>query len=240
MAEPPRIRGRAASSHITAPNPPPHRSQQRPRSTKIEPSTNVFINYIPPGFSEADLCKLCAQFGTIVCSKIMINLETGQSRCFGFVRFSTLSEAQCAIQGLNGRPIGTKRLLAKFAESREKHDRASPLLYVKRLPLSVDQTSVAHLFSRFGDIVEIVPHVLDSINPEFWRCVIRYATVDEAAAALAGMNNHIICPNSRPIHVRYVDPSRMNGSFPQGIVPPQPSLIDEQDQTQLLPSFLFV
>jgi RNA recognition motif-containing protein len=170
----------------------------------------------------------------------MINLETGQSRCFGFVRFATLGEAQRAIQGLNGRAIGTKRLLAKYAESREKHDHASTLLYVKRLPLSVDQGFFTLLFSRFGEIVEVVPHVLDSIDPQFWRCVIRYATVDEAANAVAGMNNQIIEPNSRPIHVRYVDPTRMSGSFPQGIAPPQPSLIDEQDQTQLLPSFLFV
>jgi RNA recognition motif-containing protein len=232
--------GRRSSSRPDTPPPPPHRSTPRPKSDRIEPSTNVFINYIPRDFTEADLGRLCAQYGTIVCSKIMINLETGESRCFGFVRFATLAEARSAIEGLNGRRVDSKRLLAKYAESRERRDKTSPLLYVKRLPLPVDQQRVAQLFSRFGEIIEMVPHVLDSISPEFWRCVIRYATVDEAAAAVAAMNNQIIWPNSRPIHVGYVDPARMSGSFPQGIEAPSPSLIDEQDQTQLLPRFLLV
>jgi RNA recognition motif-containing protein len=236
----PMPRSRRSSALPDAPAPASHRSAPRRKSDRIEPSTNVFVNYIPRDFTESDLCHLCAQYGTIICSKIMINLETGQSRCFGFVRFATLAEARAAVEGLNGRRVESKRLLAKYAESRDRWDKTSPLLYVKRLPLPVDQPRVAQLFSRFGEIVEIVPHVLDSINPQFWRCVIRYATVDEAAAALAGMNNQIIWPNSRPIHVGYVDPTRMSGSFPQGIEAPSPSLIDEQDQTQLLPRFLLV
>jgi RNA recognition motif-containing protein len=55
----------------------------------------------------------------------MINLETGESKGFGFVRFSTHEEAKSAIDGLNGRHVQTKQLLAKFAESREKRDRVS-------------------------------------------------------------------------------------------------------------------
>jgi hypothetical protein len=36
---------------------------------------------IPSDFTEADLC---AEYGTIICRKIMINLDTGEGKCFGF------------------------------------------------------------------------------------------------------------------------------------------------------------
>jgi RNA recognition motif-containing protein len=201
-------------------------------------STNVFLNYIPRNFTEADLCALCAEYGSIICSKIMINLETGESKGFGFVRFSTLEEAQAAIDGLNGRRVGSKRLLVKSAESREKDDRASAMLYVKRLPLTIDQRRVVEIFARFGTITEVFPHVLDSVGPEFWRMLVRYSTAEEAAAALAGMNNQIIALGTRPIHVRYADAARINGNF-QPLIPfDVPPLIEEEGTAQLLPSFL--
>jgi RNA recognition motif-containing protein len=197
----------------------------------------VFVNYIPAEFTEADLRSLCAPYGTILCSKIMINLETGESKCFGFVRFSSLPEAHAAIQGLNGRQIGAKRLLAKYAESREKKERASTMLYVKRLPVAVSQARIAELFAAFGEIVELTPHVLDAAEPQFWRCVIRYSNFAAAAAAIAAMNNQIIAPDTRPIHVRYADESRMSGSFVERAMQ-LPSVLDGADPAHLLPSFL--
>jgi hypothetical protein len=196
------------------------------------------VNYLPAEFTEADLCALCSEFGTILCSKIMINLETGQSKCFGFVRFSSLREAHAAIQGLNGRQIGVKRLLAKYAESREKQERASTMLYVKRLPVSVSQSEVVDLFARFGDIQSLTPHVLDDADLQYWRCVIRYGNFGAAAAAHAAMNNQIIAPDTKPIHVGYADESRMSASF--GRRPRFSVEIEDADARQLLPSFLLV
>ncbi|OHT07618.1 hypothetical protein TRFO_24201 [Tritrichomonas foetus] len=232
-----RVNMRPSSECIAQPRP----IKNRPRSTNIEPSTNVFINYIPAEFTEGDLRELCSQYGDIVCSKIMINLETGQSKCFGFVRFATLQQAQQAIRGLNGRQIGSKRLLAKYAESREKQEKVSTMIYIKRLPTSIDGNYVAQLFSRFGHIQQMTPHILDTVDPQFWRCFIRYTTFEEAASAIASMNNQIIAACSRPIHVRYADETRLSGTFlPQfsEIQIPGPSMIDETDERQLLPSFL--
>jgi RNA recognition motif-containing protein len=170
----------------------------------------------------------------------MINLETGQSKCFGFVRFSNLAEAQAAIHGLNGRQIGNKRLLAKYAESREKEERKSTMVYVKRLPSAIDPYGLASLFAQFGQIIELTPHVMDSVDPEFWRCVIRYSSIHSATAAISAMNNQIVADGTKPIHVRYADESRMSAGPFAGPKPPfyLPELIDEPDPRQLLPSFL--
>jgi RNA recognition motif-containing protein len=217
---------------------PPHRSPPRARSTNIEPSTNIFINYIPADFTQCDLEELCRPYGRILSSKVMVNLETGQSKCFGFVKFSSLAEAQAAIHGLNGRQMGAKRLLAKYAESRERQEQASTMVYVKRLPITIHYGRVSELFGRFGHIVEIAQSGIDSIDPQFWRCVIRYATVAAATRAIAEMNNQIVVADSRPIHVRFADESRMSGAFAQEPVPCR-ALIDEPDPRHLLPSFLF-
>jgi RNA recognition motif-containing protein len=212
----------------------------RPRhSSVVGPSSNLFINYIPPEFTEADLRALCAEFGNIVSTKVMINLQTGSSKGFGFVRFSTLEEAQAALIGLDGRRVDNKRLLVRFAESRERKDRASTMLYVKRLPLTIDQRRVVEVFARYGEIVQIWPHVIDSVDPQFWRCLIEYSSLDEAAAALAGMNNQIMGAGTNPIHVRYAERARMEGNLQQ-LIPFNAAPVVQPESPQLLPSFLLV
>jgi RNA recognition motif-containing protein len=106
----------------------------------------------------------------------MINLQTGQSKCFGFVRFTKLAEAQAAIAGLNGLAIGSKRLLVKYAESKEKEELPSKMVYIKRLPITVHPNDVVQMFSRFGEVLDITPHTFDSADPQFWRCIVRYST----------------------------------------------------------------
>ena len=192
------------------------RTGPRTRPNKITPSTNVFVNYIPPDFTEADLRALCSEYGTIVASKIMINLETGESRCFGFVRFETLEQAEKAIKGLDGREIGNKWLLAKYAESHEKKEKASNTVYVKRLPMSVTVEDVYRMFSQFGRIVDTIPHWMENIDPQYWRCFVKFNTFQEATAAISAMNNQIVAPNTRPIHARFADESRMSQSFTNG------------------------
>jgi RNA recognition motif-containing protein len=220
---------------------PPRQPRSRPQSAHIEPSTNVFINYFPSNFTETDIRTLCVPYGQIVSCKIMINLETGQSKCFGFVRFSNLAEAQAAIHGLNGHEIGTKRLLAKYAESREKEERKSTMIYIKRLPEAIDVYGIVDLFSQFGQIVEVTPHMVDGAELEMWRCVIRYSSIHSAAAAISAMNNQIVSEGTKPIHVRYADESRMSAGPFAGPKPPlyQSDVIGEQDARHLLPSFLF-
>ncbi|KAH0787585.1 RNA recognition motif-containing protein RRM [Histomonas meleagridis] len=220
--------------------------RSRPCSTNIEPSTNVFINYIPSEFTEKDLQDLCSQYGKIVRSKVMINLETGQSKCFGFVRFETLQQAQAAIRGLDGLQIGQKQLLAKYAQSKEKQEQVSTTVYIKRLPLTVDVPFVQQIFSKFGQIIQITPHMFDLIDPQSWRCVIRYTNCQSATDAINSMNNQIIFANSKPIHVRYADETRMSYS---SFMPYNQSYFSQDDQfgidlqadhyeMQLLPRFL--
>lgn len=211
---------------------------KKTRSQTIEPSTNVFINYIPPSFNQDDLKALCSQYGEIVCCKIMINLETGQSRCFGFVRFRELSQAAAAIRGIDGMVIGNKKLLAKYAESHERHETVSCMLYIKKLPNSINMDDVRRLFGQYGLIIQSVQHSVVSLDNESWRCFIQYSTQEEATNAMHFMNNKIVVEGTKPIHVRYADETRLSGNY---ILPPPVMTEDlpSVDQRQLLPSFFF-
>lgn len=203
------------------------------RSKSQQPSTNVFINYIPSDYTEQDLTNLCAQFGTIVTSKLMINLETGQSKCFGFVRFANLNEAQNCINAINGICIGSKRLLAKYAESKDREEKIAQTVYVKRLPVEINPEQVRLLFGTFGAVESLDAHSLDSPDSLYWRCFIRYSDVHAAATAVGQMNNKIIVDGTRPIHVKFADESRL------GTVSTLPEAPPVQESL-LLPSFLLV
>ena len=104
--------------------------------------------------------------------------------------------------------------------------------------MAINTMQVTQLFSQFGDIIQIVPHVLDTIDPQYWRCFIRYTSFESASAAISAMNNQIVVQGSRPIHVRYADESRLSGSLSYDRSFMQTSLLDSGDEMQLLPSFL--
>lgn len=212
-------------------------SKRRPYSHQINPCTNLFVNYLPPEFTDADLRKLFAPYGHIICSKVMVNLETGESKCFGFVRLENLADAQNAISSLNGMQVGRKRLLVKYAESKEKPDPESDLIYIKQIPIQINKDDIANLFAPYGKILQIVPHNID-INPYVWRCFVRYETIHSASKAIEEMNNKIVIPDTKPLYVRYAEttciPNHTNVLYPEN----QTSEIDEIDEKMLLPSFL--
>lgn len=83
---------------------------------------NIYVKNIPSTYTETDLDKLFEPFGKIVTSKVLIDLQTGQSRNVGFVLFETKSEADRAIAEMNGKmPSGfTTALYVKYADDATK------------------------------------------------------------------------------------------------------------------------
>ncbi|KAJ7237317.1 hypothetical protein B0H12DRAFT_1026372, partial [Mycena haematopus] len=67
---------------------------------------------------DASLKNCFSSFGQVTDSIVMVDRDTGRSRGFGFVTFSTDDEAQNAINEMNERELDGRRLRVNMANAR--------------------------------------------------------------------------------------------------------------------------
>ncbi len=60
-----------------------------------------------------------SKLGSTVDVKVITDRETGRSRGFGFVEYTTDSEAAVAVQAMNGQELDGRTLTVKIAEERQ-------------------------------------------------------------------------------------------------------------------------
>lgn len=167
------------------------------------PSTNVFINYLPFWCMKPQLVELCQQFGRIVSAKVMIDLCTGHSRGFGFVRFATIGSAQLAVTYLNGLSYGGKRLVARFASSKENIGTPSNTLHIKSLPLDLTENELYLMVSPFGEICGMKMDIEKRTGKFNGSAHITFSDSYEARAALDHLNNLKVRPDCWPLFIRF-------------------------------------
>ena len=78
----------------------------------------LYVGNLTCNVNESDLEALFTQFGTVQSAQIIVDRETNLSKGFGFVEMGTDAEAQAAIQGLDGRDHGGRRLTVNEAKPR--------------------------------------------------------------------------------------------------------------------------
>jgi cold-inducible RNA-binding protein len=88
----------------------------------------LYVGNLSFDMTERTLRELFEPFGTVSEVKLITDRETGQSRGFGFVTMSNVSEGNAAIKGLNGKDKGGRKLTVN--EARPKDDRGGTLLLV--------------------------------------------------------------------------------------------------------------
>ncbi len=80
---------------------------------------SIYVGNLPYNKSENDVRDLFAQYGTVHSTKLISDMYTGQSKGFGFVEME-LSEAQAAIQELNGSNFGGRDIRVNEAKERKQ------------------------------------------------------------------------------------------------------------------------
>ncbi|KAJ6142301.1 hypothetical protein N7497_011400 [Penicillium chrysogenum] len=68
--------------------------------------------------SDESLRQAFGEFGQIVDSIVMVDRETGRSRGFGFVTYSSAEEAEAAINALNEQDLDGRRIRVNLANAR--------------------------------------------------------------------------------------------------------------------------
>jgi len=76
---------------------------------------------LPYSVRDGDLEQAFGQFGSVTSAKVMMERDTGRSKGFGFVEMGSDEEAQAAISGMNGQPLGGRSVVVN--EARPMEDR---------------------------------------------------------------------------------------------------------------------
>lgn len=71
---------------------------------------NLFIFHVPADWKDEDLKQKFEPFGQLVSCKVSVD-DSGRSRGFGFVGFTTREAASSAIEAMNGTPCGFGKFL---------------------------------------------------------------------------------------------------------------------------------
>ena len=79
----------------------------------------LYVGNLPYSVRDGDLAQAFGEFGAVTSAKVMMERDTGRSKGFGFVEMGTDAEAQAAIQGMNGQPLGGRNVVVNEARPME-------------------------------------------------------------------------------------------------------------------------
>lgn len=97
-----------------------------PRGTKVErpfqagPTNKIYVGNLPWQADDNSLLQLFSEHGKVLEARVVYDRETGRSRGFGFVTYSSESEVNDAIAALDGADMDGRPLRVNIAEDRSR------------------------------------------------------------------------------------------------------------------------
>ena len=79
----------------------------------------LYVGNLPYSVRDDDLLQAFGEFGQVNSAKVMMERDTGRSKGFGFVEMASDSDAQSAINGMNGQSLGGRSLVVNEARPME-------------------------------------------------------------------------------------------------------------------------
>lgn len=80
----------------------------------------IYVGNLSRDVTDEDLLKAFESFGKVESATVVKDKFTGESRGFGFVEMSSASEAQSAINGMNGKELKGRAVNVNEARPREE------------------------------------------------------------------------------------------------------------------------
>ena len=84
---------------------------------------NIYVGNLPYSTTPDELREVFAAFGEVAAARIVNDRETGRSKGFGFVEMNSDDEARAAIEALNGKEVGGRKVVVNEARPREERPR---------------------------------------------------------------------------------------------------------------------
>ena len=78
----------------------------------------LYVGNLAYSVTRSDLETMFAEYGTVQSAQVITDRDTGRSKGFGFVEMDSDDQAQAAIEGLNEKEYGGRRLTVNEAKPR--------------------------------------------------------------------------------------------------------------------------
>ncbi|TPX61373.1 hypothetical protein PhCBS80983_g01132 [Powellomyces hirtus] len=187
-----------------------------------ESSTTVFVGGLAWASTEESIKEAFAECGEITSVRIITDRETGRSKGFGYVEFTTGAAAKkaCEWNGseLDGRSIKVDISTPRPADgntggrnNRVENPKSTPAstLFIGNLSFNVTEDLVRDTFGEHGEVVHIrLPTDRETGNPKGFGYV-EFGDIDTATAALQALNGADL--DGRSLRIDYAGPKPDNG-----------------------------
>ncbi|CAG7877403.1 unnamed protein product [Brassica rapa] len=177
--------------------------------------TNVYVKNLLESVTEDFLHTMFSQCGT-VSSVVVMRDGMGRSRGFGFVNFCHPENAKKAVESLNGKPHGTKKLFVgralrkaermEMLKQKHKDNFVAKFnvgwfnLYVKNLSDAINETRLREIFGRYGKIVS-ARVMRDENGKSKGFGFVAFSTLDESKHAKRELHGFIVDGQSLVVRV---------------------------------------
>ncbi|XP_059535769.1 polyadenylate-binding protein 4-like [Myotis daubentonii] len=189
--------------------------REEERRAKMEQFTNVYVKNFGDDMTDECLLEIFSQFGPLSSVKIMTD-DSGKSKGFGFIRFERHADAKKAIEELDGKEFGRRKIYVSRAQ--KKKEREAELqqkleemkrnrntkyhginLFVKNLAESIDDEHLHKMFAPFGTITSAKVIVKGGRRKGIG--FVCFSSPEEAEKAVAEMHGKVL--SSRPLYVSF-------------------------------------
>ncbi|CAK9186012.1 unnamed protein product [Ilex paraguariensis] len=90
------------------------------RAIRHMSSSKLFVGGLSYGTDEMSLREAFAQHGEVIEARIIMDRDSGRSRGFGFVSFTSSEEASSAMQNMDGQDLHGRRIRVNYATERPR------------------------------------------------------------------------------------------------------------------------
>ncbi|GMH21768.1 hypothetical protein Nepgr_023610 [Nepenthes gracilis] len=120
--------------------------------------SEVFIGGLPKDTSEQDLRELCEPIGEIYEVRLMKNKDTNENKGYAFVAFTTVEDAQTAIEELKNKEFKGKSLRCSLSESKHR-------LFIGNIPKIWSEDQFKKIIQEAGPGAQNIDLKQDALNP---------------------------------------------------------------------------
>ncbi|XP_043071592.1 protein alan shepard isoform X16 [Drosophila grimshawi] len=118
--------------------------------------TNLYIRGLQQGTTDKDLINMCAQYGTIISTKAILDKTTNKCKGYGFVDFEQPAYAEGAVKGLQAK--GVQAQMAKVGiwvlhRPAIQQEQDPTNLYIANLPPHFKETDLEAMLAKYGQVV---------------------------------------------------------------------------------------